>query len=192
MDLGRAPTQVRADENMQNRTFSTIRSTERQPSRGGIARRLVLALCTLGLLSLAACGSHEFDDVRQYKVFLEGAKPALTGMNKAREDLYQVNDPEQMLPLFRDSLLPRVEELSKAANDEKVPSGKLGDIHQALQSTLTKYAESTKKLVEHLKSAKEDEREQAIVAWGEEDQKFGKSMSGLVNDLSAYLSELKK
>ena len=130
--------------------------------------------------------------MRQYKVFLEGAKPALTGMNKAREDLYAVNDPEQMLPLFRDSLLPRVEQLSKAANDEKVPAGKLGDIHQGLQQTLTRYAESTRKLVERLKSAKEDEREQAIVQWGEDDQQFGKSMSGLVTDLSAYLSDLKK
>ncbi len=177
---------------MQNRTFSTICSTGPSRTGAGIARRTLLGLLALGLLGLAACGSHEFDDVRQYKVFLEGAKPALTGMNKAREDLYQVNDPEQMLPLFRDSLLPHVEALSKAASEQKVPAGKLGDIHQTLQSTLTKYAESTKKLVEHLKSAKEDEREQAIVAWGEEDQKFGKSMSGLVNDLSAYLSDLKK
>ena len=97
-----------------------------------------------------------------------------------------------MLPLFRDSLLPRIQELSKAANDEKVPAGKLGDIHQGLQQTLARYAESTKKLVDQLKSAKDDEREQAIVQWGEDDQKFGKSMSGLVNDLSAYLNELKK
>lgn len=161
-------------------------------SIGRSSRRSLLALVTFGMLALSACGSHEFDDVRQYKVFLEGAKPALTGMNKAREDLYAVNDPEQMLPLFRDSLLPRVEQLSKAANDEKVPAGKLGDIHQGLQQTLTRYAESTRKLVERLKSAKEDEREQAIVQWGEDDQKFGKSMSGLVNDLSAYLSDLKK
>ena len=161
-------------------------------SIGRSSRRSLLALVTFGMLALSACGSHEFDDVRQYKVFLEGAKPALTGMNKAREDLYAVNDPEQMLPLFRDSLLPRVEQLSKAANDEKVPAGKLGDIHQGLQQTLTRYAESTRKLVERLKSAKEDEREQAIVQWGEDDQKFCKSMSGLVNDLSAYLSDLKK
>ena len=167
---------------MQNRTFSISR----------LARRGLLAVFTLGLLSVAACGSHEFDDVRQYKLFLEGAKPALTGMNKAREDLYQVSDPEQMLPLFRDSLLPRIEELNKAASAEKVPNGKLGDIHQGLQTTLSRYAESTKKLVDRLKSAKEDEREQAIVQWGEDDQKFGKSMSGLVNDLSAYLGELKK
>lgn len=167
---------------MQNLAFSI----------GRLARHSLLAVLTLSLLALAACGSHEFDDVRQYKLFLEKAKPALTGMNKAREDLYQVNDPEQMLPLFRDSLLPRVEELSKAANDEKVPSGKLGDIHQGLQTTLSRYAESTTKLVDRLKSAKEDEREQAIVAWGEDDQKFGKSMSGLVNDLSTYLAELKK
>ena len=172
---------------MQNRTFSTLRSTV-----PAVARRTVLAIFALSLLSLAACGSHEFDDVRQYKLFLEKAKPALTGMNKAREDLYQVNDPEQMLPLFRDSLLPRVEELSKGANDEKVPAGRLGDIHQGLQQTLSKYAESTKKLVDRLKSAKEDEREQAIVQWGEDDQKFGKSMSGLVNDLSTYLGDLKK
>ena len=88
--------------------------------------------------------------------------------------------------------MPRIEELNKAASAEKVPSGKLGDIHQGLQTTLSRYAESTKKLVDRLKSAKEDEREQAIVQWGEDDQKFGKSMSGLVNDLSAYLGELKK
>ncbi len=179
--------QVRADENMQNRSFSTDRSTHFR-----FVHRSLMALLTVGLLTLAACGSHEFDDVRQYKLFLEGAKPALTGMNKAREDLYQVSDPEQMLPLFRDSLLPRIEELNKAASAEKVPNGKLGDIHQGLQTTLSRYAESTKKLVDRLKSAKEDEREQAIVQWGEDDQKFGKSMSGLVNDLSAYLGELKK
>ena len=172
---------------MHNRTFWTGRSTHFT-----FARRILLALFTLSLLSLAACGSHEFDDVRQYKLFLEKAKPARTGMNKAREDLYQVNDPEQMLPLFRDALLPRVEELSKAANEEKVPNGKLGDIHQGLQQTLSRYAESTAKLVDRLKSAKEDEREQAIVQWGEDDQKFGKSMSGLVNDLSTYLGDLKK
>lgn len=164
---------------------------ENSQVRNRLTRGLV-AIAALAMLSLSACASHEFDDVRQYKVFLEGAKPALTGMNKAREDLYQVNDPEQMLPLFRDSLLPRIEELSKAANDERVPSGKLGDIHQGLQQTLTRYAESTKKLVERLKSAKDDEREQAIVQWGEDDQKFGKSMSGLVNDLSSYLNDLKK
>jgi hypothetical protein len=163
---------------MQNRTVSFSRRS--------------LLLLALSVLALSACGSHEFDDVRQYKLFLEKAKPALTGMNKAREDLYQVNDPEQMLPLFRDSLLPRIEELSKAANDEKVPIGKLGDIHQGLQATLNRYAEGTRKLVERMKTAKDDEREQAIVAWGEDDQKFGKSMSGLVNDLSAYLGELKK
>ena len=174
---------------MQNRVLSISREPH---SSNPVSRRGVLALLAFGLLSLAACGSHEFDDVRQYKLFLEKAKPALTGMNKAREDLYQVNDPEQMLPLFRDSLLPRVEELSKNANEEKVPNGKLGDIHQGLQSTLNRYAESTRKLVERLKVAKEDEREQAIVSWGEDDQKFGKSMSGLVNDLSAYLGELKK
>ena len=157
-------------------------------------RRLPLALVLLALSgwALPACGSHEFDDVREYKLFLEKAKPSLTAMNKAREDLYQVNDPEQMLPLFRDGLLPQIESLNKLAGDEKMPAGKLGDIHQNLQGTLSRYVESTKRLVERLKSVKEDDREQAIVMWGEDDQKFGKQMSSLVNDLSAYLNELKK
>lgn len=153
--------------------------------------RLPLLVVT-PLAVLPACASHEFDDVRDYKLFLEKAKPSLTGMNKAREDLYQVNDPDQMLPLFRDSLLPQVEQLNKTAAEQKAPGGKLGDIHGNLQGVLSRYAEATKNLVEKLKSTKDEDREQAIVAWGESDQKFGKEMTGLVNDLSAYLAELKK
>ena len=154
---------------------------------------LVLASAlTLGAVSMGACSSPEVDDVREYKLFLEKAKPSLTGMNKAREDLYQVNDPDQMLPLFRDNLLPQIDALSKAAQEQPAPRGKLGEIHTTLQGTVSRYVESTRKLVDKLKSGKDEDREAAIVMWGEDDQKFGKEMTGLVNDLSAYLGELKK
>lgn len=158
-------------------------------------RRAWLGVFLAGAVTMAllpGCGSPEFDDVREYKLFLEKAKPFLTGMNKAREDLYQVNDPDQMLPLFRDHLLPQIDSLNKAAAEQRVPPGKLGDIHATLQGTVSRYVESTKRLVDKLKSGKDEDRETAIVMWGEDDQKFGKAMTGLVNDLSAYLGELKK
>jgi len=154
------------------------------------------ALCAWLLLcaitSLGGCSSREFDAVKEYKVFLGKAKPSLASMNKSREELYQLSDPEQMLPLFRDKLLPQVEDLRQLARDQPPPETYLGKIHIELQQTLERYADSTKHLVERLKSKSDDEREQAIVLWGEDDQKFGREMSALVDNLSQYLDKLKK
>lgn len=143
-------------------------------------------------VAIAGCNSREFDAVKEYKVFLEKAKPSLAAMNKSREELYQLSDPEQMLPLFRDKLLAQVEELRQLAKDQAPPETYLGKIHIELQQTLDRYAESTKHLCERLKSKSDDEREQAIILWGEDDQKFGREMSGLVDNLSQYLDKLKK
>jgi len=113
-------------------------------------------------------------------------------MNKAREELYQLNDPDQMLPLFREKLLPMVETVKRLADEQGRPEGRLGEIHSSLQQTLQRYAESTGRLVERLKSKDADAREQAVVLWGEDDQKFGREMTALVDDLSKYLDRLKK
>lgn len=161
-------------------------------SVGWLSRRL---LCLGGLLAMAlasGCSSREVDSVREYKVFLDKAKPSLTAMNKARQDLYDLSDPDKMAGLFKDQLLKQVDELKKVADEQPKPEGKLGDIHSSLQATLLRYDESTRKLVEQLKSPNEDVREKAILAWGVDDQKFGKEMTGLVNDLSKYLEDLKQ
>ena len=91
-------------------------------------RSVGLGLCLLlGLLAaLPGCSSREFDAVKEYKVFLEKAKPALASMNKSREELYQLSDPDQMLPLFRDKLLVQVEELRQLARDQ--PPRQLGSL----------------------------------------------------------------
>lgn len=163
------------------------------PDRGLRAVRgvLTMVLVCAALLS-AGCSSRELDAVRDYKVFLEKAKPSLTAMNKARQDLYDLNDPEKMLGLFKDQLLPQVAQLKQIADAQVKPADKLGDIHETLKATLQHYDESTRLLVERLNSPSEDAREKAILAWGVDDQKFGKDMTGLVNDLSKYLDELKK
>lgn len=162
-----------------------------------------LAAVALFCLQASACGrGPEFDAVREYKVFLEEAKPSLVAMNKAREELFQLDSPDKMLPLFKDKLLPLVDKLSKLAADQKKPDGKLSDIHANLAATLAAYAKATHDLVDKLAddkkggdktaAAKIDDQEKAVVNWGVSDQKFGKSMTQLVNDLTEYLDRLKK
>ncbi len=163
-----------------------------------------LTLLCIFCLNATACGrGAEFDAVREYKVFLEEAKPSLVAMNKAREELFQLDSPDKMLPLFKDKLLPLVDKLSKLAADQKKPDGKLGDIHANLAATLSAYAKATHDLVDKLAddkkgaaeksaAAKSDDQEKAVVNWGVSDQKFGKSMTQLVNDLTEYLDRLKK
>jgi hypothetical protein len=171
-----------------------VRTARLSPSRSrlGFGTPLLL-LCALFVASLTSgCSSHEVDSVREYKVFLDKAKPSLTAMNKARQDLYDLSDPDKMAGLFKDQLLKQVDELKKVADEQPKPEGKLGDIHASLQATLLRYDESTRQLVDHLKSPNEDVREKAILAWGVDDQKFGKEMTGLVNDLSKYLEDLKQ
>lgn len=170
------------------------RAARRVPLANPLAifRQLLSTFVLLTACLLAGCSSHEVDSVREYKVFLDKAKPSLTAMNKARQELYDQADPDKMAGLFKDQLLKQVGELKKVADEQPKPDGKLGDIHGALQGTLLRYEESTRKLVDRLKSPVEEEREKAILDWGTDDQKFGKEMTSLVNDLSKYLDELKK
>jgi len=157
-----------------------------------ILRQLVWMFALWTPCLLAGCSNQEVDSVREYKVFLDKAKPSLTAMNKARQELYDQADPDKMAELFKDQLLTQISELKKVADERARPEGKLGEIHGALQGTLLRYVESTRKLVDRLKSPVEEEREKAILDWGTDDQKFGKEMTALVNDLAKYLDEIKK
>ncbi len=184
---------------MQHNAFApTVRRAPRAAGLPSFAnalaglRQILLPLALLTACLLAGCSSPEVDSVREYKVFLDKAKPSLTAMNKARQELYDQADPDKMAGLFKDQLLKQIGELKKVADDQAKPDGKLGDIHAALQGTLLRYEVSTRKLVDRLKSPVEEEREKAILDWGTDDQKFGKEMTALVNDLSKYLDELKK
>jgi hypothetical protein len=164
------------------------------PVRAWLAARATLvAVAAIGLLG---CGGKEFDGVRNYKVFLEKARPALTAMNKAREELYQLENPDLMLPRFKDDLLPQIEALKNLADAQNgaatKPEGKLGEVHRDLRATLDRYHESTKKLADKLKSRDEEERESAVLVWGEQDQAFGREMTRLVDELTKYLDGLSK
>jgi hypothetical protein len=161
------------------------------------ARALSVAVAAIALpITLLGCGGKEFDGVRNYKVFLEKARPALTAMNKAREELYQLENPDLMLPRFKDDLLPQIEALKNLADaqdaGETKPEGKLADVHRDLRSTLDRYHESTKKLADKLKSRDEEVRESAVLVWGEQDQAFGREMTRLVDELTKYLDGLSK
>ena len=149
-------------------------------------------LAMVCVVSMAGCTSPEVDAVRQYKEFLVKAKPSLTGMNKARQELYDLSDLGQMLPIFEKKLLPEIDSLKQIADAQPKPTvAKLGAIHEALQATLKKYDESTHELVKALQK-NGDDQDKAILAWGVDDQKFGKEMTSLVNDLSKFLDELRK
>lgn len=148
--------------------------------------------CLFATVALTGCNSPEVDAVREYKAFLDKAKSPLAAMNKAREELYQLGDVQQMLPLFQDKLLPQVRTLSDLARTQPKPATRLGDIHDTLRETLQRYADATDRLTTKLKSKKEDDRESAIVAWGEDDKRFGDEMNALANDLAKYLDEVKK
>lgn len=166
---------------------------QRHPSslRWG-ARTVLAALAALATVALSGCSTPEFDAVRAYKLFLENAKPALVAMTDARKELFEVNNPDKMLPLFRDKLLPQVKELERLSAEQAPPIGKLGEIHNSLRETLETYSKSTERLVKKLQTAKEDDREAILVMWGEDDGKFGQQMAQLVDELSRYLDSVKK
>ena len=95
----------------------------------------------------------------------------------------------------------------------------LSEIHVTLRNVLKDYTENTDKLVEALEAAQREEeakvksakglgspeartkaeaaahtnadraREQALVVWGEADQKFGSRMQSLVESLTKYLDK---
>ena len=149
----------------------------------------------LAVVLTASCGGPDFEAVASYKGFLEQAKPSLNKMNRVREDLFQLSDPAEVLPKFRDELLPEVNELSKLAKAHPTPEVKrLAEIHVTLRNVMRDYAESTAKLVEQLEKveantkadpAQRDKmREQAVISWGEGDQKFGSHMQTLAADLT--------
>ena len=141
-----------------------------------------------------ACGNADFDAVKEYKAFLEDAKPSLQAMNRVREELMQVDSPDDTLSKFRDELLPEVKKLSALASEQASPEvKKLKTIHETLQSVLSNYANSTQTLVDALDAAKGDEdREKALLSWGEDDEKFGSDMASLVQDIETYLDKLRK
>lgn len=153
--------------------------------------------------AMAGCGGPDFEAVAQYKGFLEQAKPSLNKMNRVREDLFQLSDPDDVLPKFRDELLPVVKQLSQLAAEHPTPeTSRLAEIHVTLRNVLRDYAESTAKLVERLQKIeadteadpdKRDEaRELAVIGWGEDDQKFGTHMETLAADLTRYLDDQMK
>lgn len=150
----------------------------------------LLAVLATGFL--LGCANPEMEAVRTYKDFLERAKPSLLAMNQARQDLYDLNEPEKMPTLFKDKLLPQVEQFSALADKEPALPGKLGTVHEGLKSALKNYAGATRQLVDKLKSTNDDEREKALLAWGQDDQRFGKQMESLVEDLSKHLDELRR
>ncbi len=156
---------------------------------------VVRTLLALNLAFIGACGGPDFDAVRAYKSFLEEAKPSLTKMNGVRMELFNVGEPQEIFTKFRDGLLPEVKRLAKLAAEQPTPeTTRLAEIHTTLKKVLADYAEATTKLVERLQSARDDrDREAALVAWGELDQKFGADMSKLVEELTAYLdAQMKK
>lgn len=159
-------------------------------------RRIGIGPLAIVLLvpALVACGNAEFSAVKSYKTFLEEAKPSLQAMNRVRQELFTVDDSDEMLGKFRDDLLPAVQKLAKLAADQPEPDvSKLKTIHETLRSVLASYVTSTDELVTALeKATKDEDREHALVAWGEADGKFGSDMASLVRDLEAYLDKLRK
>ena len=172
---------------------------------------------------LAGCGGPDFEAVKGYTVFLEGAKEPLQKMNRVREELFQLNDPNEMVVKFQKDLLPAVKKLAKLAEDHETPGvKKLSEIHVTLRNVLKDYAADTTKLVAALEVAQKEEtagvksakglgdaeartkaeaaahtnadrsREQALVVWGEADQKFGSKMQNLVESLTKYLDKQMK
>jgi hypothetical protein len=141
---------------------------------------------------LAACGNDEVAAVSKYKEFLEKAKPHLAAMTRVREDLFNLNDLDRVLPIFRDDLLPRLRALGKLAREQPTPtSPRLAEIHGRLCSVVEGYTERTLRFTQHLdKASSDEERERALVVWGEDDQKFGKEMQALVDELKQYLDTL--
>ncbi|GEM_PF-3591974 len=173
---------------------SNLSKSPAEPMTTISSRSISAIVSFVAIAIVAGCGNADFDAVKSYKVFLEGAKPSLQAMNRVREELFQVASTDEMLAKFRDELLPQVEKLEKLAKDQEDPEvKKLETIHTTLRSVLSRYAEATQTLVDELEKAKKDEdREKALVDWGQEDEKFGSSMQSLVRDLEAYLDKLKK
>jgi hypothetical protein len=121
-------------------------------------------------------------------------------MNQAREDLFQLSDPGEMTPKFKLELLPQVQQLSDLANAQPEPQvERLARIHSKLKGVLVAYSEATAVLVGRLEAiaanSKFDDGERAqqlertLLRWGEADQRFGKDMADLVNELSKYLDD---
>ena len=149
-----------------------------------------LLACTV--VVTAGCANADMDAVRSYKDFLDRSKPARLAMNQARQDLYDLNEPEKMPAMFNDKLLPQIEQYSALADKEPTPPGKLGSIHEGLKAALKTYAGATKQLVDRLKSGSDDEREKALLAWGQDDRNFGKQMESLVDDMKKHLDDLRR
>ena len=152
------------------------------------------------VLCLPGCSRPDFEAITNYKQFLEKAKPSLSRMNQAREDLFQLSDASEMTPKFKQELLPQVQQLSDLANAQPEPQvERLARIHSKLKGVLVAYSEATAVLVDRLEAIaanskfNDDERarqlERALLRWGEADQRFGKDMADLVNELSKYLDD---
>ena len=200
------------------------RRVEQMHQRNKHANRLQITLAVLiSTCFLGGCGGPDFEAVKSYTVFLEGAKEPLQKMNRVREELFQLNDPNEMVAKFKGDLLPALKKLAKLAEDHETPGvKKLSEIHVTLRNVLKNYAEDTNKLVAALETARREElaqmksakgigtpdarvaaesaaqtnadraREQALVLWGEADQKFGSRMQELVESLTKYLDKQMK
>ena len=158
----------------------------------------VLTACVV--LCLLACSRPDFEAIANYKQFLEKAKPSLSKMNQAREDLFQLGDPDEMTPKFKDELLPQIQQLSDLAKGQPEPEvERLARIHAKLKGVLIAYSEATAALVDRLEAIATNGKlgdgdraqrlERTLLRWGEADQRFGKDMADLVNELSKYLDD---
>ncbi|MSQ84347.1 MAG: hypothetical protein EXR77_15920 [Myxococcales bacterium] len=167
-----------------------------QPVAVVAARAAAWLLAVALTLTAVGCTNPEFEHVRSYKEFLNRAKPPLQAMNKVRQELYEADDIDAMLVKFDTGLLVNIEELRHLADSEKMPGGKLGELHDRLRKVMDDYVNATQSLVKRLKLAKktnnDDEIQRAILDWGTKDKEFGDHMFKLVTDLNYYLDRLVK
>jgi len=165
-----------------------------------VRSRIVLAHLGLFALLLAAvcatgCDRREFHAVEMYKGFLDEAKPSLVNMNDARDKLMNIQSTDEIVPLFREKLMPEVHSLQNLANKTTPPAevDALVKIHDRLKGTLNDYAEKTDDMLKRLEAARDDkERETALLEWGEADKSFGDGMTRLVKELKEYLEKVKR
>ncbi len=135
-------------------------------------RTLLLSLCVFTLLS--GCGGPDFEAIKGYKHFLEGAKKPLQNMNSIREELFQLSHPSEMQSKFEQELLPEVNKLKELALQHSTPDvAKLKEIHSTLQNVLKNYSAATAVLVNQLQLAKSTETKKMAEAAkiGDEDER---------------------
>ena len=121
-------------------------------------KRWILQAILLVTFMSSGCGGPDFEAIKGYKNFLEGAKQPLQKMNSVREELFQLSHPSEMQAKFQKELLPEVNKLKELANQHTTPEvAELKGIHTTLQQVLKNYSEATDKLVKELEQAQQTE-----------------------------------